>query len=122
MPARSRRAGNWVDMLKATANAAPSVCIVRHNYYPDTHVRRDAEALAGAGYDVSVISLRRPNQPAREMLNGVAVHRLPVQHYRGSVLRYVWEYSSFLILAFLMVSWLHLRKGFRVVEVDNMPD
>ena len=54
------------------------VCIVRHNYYPDTHVRRDAEALAQAGYDVSVVALRRPNQPARETLNGVDVHRMPV--------------------------------------------
>jgi glycosyltransferase involved in cell wall biosynthesis len=98
------------------------VCIVRHNYYPDTHVRRDAEALVQAGYDVSVIALRRPNQPARETLNGVDVHRMPVSHQRGSVLRYAWEYGAFAFLAFLQVTLLHLRKRFRIVEVDNMPD
>jgi glycosyltransferase involved in cell wall biosynthesis len=98
------------------------VCIVRHNYYPDTHVRRDAEALVQAGYDVSVIALRRPNQAARETLNGVDVHRMPVEHRRGSVLRYAWEYAAFAVLAFLHVTLLHLRKRFRIVEVDNMPD
>jgi glycosyltransferase involved in cell wall biosynthesis len=99
-----------------------AICIVRHNYYPDTHVRRDAEALVLAGYDVSVIALRRPGQPAQEVLNGVEVRRLPVEHIRGSALRYAWEYSAFALLAFLTVTWLHLRKRFRIVEVDNMPD
>lgn len=101
---------------------APAVCIVRHNYYPDSHVRRDAEALAGAGFAVSVVALRREGQPARERLDGVDVHRLPVRHRRGTPLRYLWEYSVFALLAFLRVGWLHLRRRFAVVEVDNMPD
>jgi glycosyltransferase involved in cell wall biosynthesis len=103
-------------------SSQPAVCIVRHNYYPDGHVRRDAETLAHAGYDVSVVSLRRPGQPSHEILNGVNIYRQPVQHVRGSVLRYAWEYLSFLVLAFLTVTALHLRKRFRIVEVDNMPD
>jgi glycosyltransferase involved in cell wall biosynthesis len=100
----------------------PAVCIVRHNYYPDTHVRRDAEVLAQAGYDVSVVCLRRNGQKSRELLNGVEVYRLPVEHHRGSIPRYLWEYLAFFALAFGMVALLHVRKSFRVVEVDNMPD
>lgn len=106
----------------AVGTRRPAVCIVRHNYYPDSHVRRDAEALVEAGYDVSVIALRKPNQPARETLDGVEIYRQPVQHVRGNALRYIWEYTSFLALAFLAVTRLHLKKRFRVVEVDNMPD
>jgi glycosyltransferase involved in cell wall biosynthesis len=106
----------------AKRNSNPSVCIIRHNYYPDSHVRRDAEALARTGHDVHVIALRRPGQAAREIVQGVTVHRLPVEHHRGTVLRYAWEYLSFACLAFLAVARLHLRKRFRVVEVDNMPD
>jgi len=105
-----------------SAERRPAVCIVRHNYYPDSHVRRDAEALAAAGYDVSVIALRKPEQPARETLNGVEIHRLPVEHRRGSALRYAWEYLSFAFLAFWRLTRLHLQRRFRVVEVDNMPD
>ncbi len=104
------------------ARRRPAVCIVRHNYYPDSHVRRDAEALAEAGYDVSVVALRRPGQAPRETINGVRVYRLPVAHRRGSVLRYAWEYGAFTTLATLTVAALHLRRRFAVVEIDNMPD
>jgi glycosyltransferase involved in cell wall biosynthesis len=107
---------------RPTDDERPRVCIVRHNYYPDSHVRRDAEALVESGCDVTVIALRRPGQAATDELNGVRVHRLPVQHRRGTALRYAWEYSAFAFLALLLVSRLHLRKRFRVVEVDNMPD
>ncbi|MDP9352483.1 MAG: glycosyltransferase, partial [Chloroflexota bacterium] len=58
----------------------------------------------------------------RETVNGVDVHRLPVEHRRGSALRYAWEYLAFALLAFLKVTQLHLRKRLQVVEVDNMPD
>jgi glycosyltransferase involved in cell wall biosynthesis len=95
---------------------------VRHNYYPNGHIRRNAEDLARAGYDVSVVVLRRAGQPARESMNGVEIYRLPVEHVRGSVLRYLWEYGLFFLLASLTVAALHLRKSFRVVEVNNMPD
>src|SRR5436309_57195 len=100
----------------------PSVCIIRHDYYPDGHVSRDAEALVESGYDVSVIALRRPTEVRRETLDGVSVFRLPVEHRRGSFWRYVWEYALFFVLATITVTLLHVRKHFRVVEVDNMPD
>jgi len=105
----------------ANANR-PAACLVRHAPYPDLHVRRDAETLAQAGYDVTVVALRRPGEAASEILNGVHVRRLPVEHHRGGLLRYVWEYAAFFVLALLTVAVLHLRRRFRVVEVDNMPD
>ena len=52
-------------MRSNSAEGHPAVCIVRHNYYPDTHVRRDAEALARAGYAVHVVALRRGLKPVR---------------------------------------------------------
>jgi glycosyltransferase involved in cell wall biosynthesis len=100
----------------------PAVCIVSHSYYPDGHVRRDAETLIRSGYEVHVVVLRRAGQAARETLGGVQVHRLPIAHRRGSVLRYCWEYGGFLLLSFLTITRLHLRKRLRVVEIDNMPD
>jgi glycosyltransferase involved in cell wall biosynthesis len=109
---------------RAAGAGAPrgAVCIVRHAYYPDGHVRRDAETLAAAGYEVHVVALRRPGQAQRETLDGVAVHRMPVTHRRGGALRYAWEYAQFFVRAFATVSWLQLRRRLSVVEVDNMPD
>ena len=101
----------------------PAVCVVRHDAYPDdSHVRRDAEALVEAGYDVTVVALSRPGQAPRDSVNGVSVYRMPVSHRRGGILRYAWEYGVFFVLASLTLAWLHARKRFEVVEVDNMPD
>jgi glycosyltransferase involved in cell wall biosynthesis len=100
----------------------PAICIVRHNYYPDSHVRRDAEALTRAGYAVHVVALRRRGQAPREEIGGVTVHRLPVEHRRGNALRYAREYGSFAIRALFKVAALQRKLGFHAVEVDNMPD
>ncbi|HZO33356.1 MAG TPA: glycosyltransferase, partial [Chloroflexota bacterium] len=101
----------------------PAVCIVHHYYYPQHgHVRRDAEALAGAGYDVTVIALQQPGQARHERVNGIDVHRLPLAHRRGSILSYGLEYGRLIGMVFLLLTKLHLQKRFQVIEIDNMPD
>ena len=58
-------------------NGASNVCILRRDYYPESaHVRRDAETLTEAGYQVDVITLRRDGQPRWEEIDGVRVYRL----------------------------------------------
>jgi glycosyltransferase involved in cell wall biosynthesis len=53
------------------------VCMrVNNEYTNDPRVRREAEALAEAGYDVSVIADARSDQPEREVLAGVSVRRV----------------------------------------------
>lgn len=99
-----------------------SVCLIRLNYYPDTHVRRDATALTQAGYDVHVIAVRQPGEPWRDVVDGVNVYRMPVGHRRGGMLRYLWKYSAFFVLTMITLTLLHLRRRLRIVEIDNMPD
>src|SRR5919205_84611 len=92
----------------------PRVCYVRNSYYMyAAHLHRNVEALARAGFDVSVVTLRAPGQPAREsLMDGVELYRLPVGHHRGGLAAYAWEYLSFFVLAFFTVVWLHARKRF----------
>ncbi len=100
-----------------------NVCIIRHAYYPqETHVRRNAEALADNGESVSLICLRGNGEKPFEIISGVAVYRMPVEHHRKGVIRYIFEYIAFFMCAFWQVTLLELRLGFRVVEVDTMPD
>ena len=81
------------------------ICIIRHYYYPeDPRSRREAEALVEAGHEVDLLALRQAGEPAREVINGVNVRRLPVGHYRGSLLLYAYEYSAFFVLAFLVLA------------------
>ncbi|HST06301.1 MAG TPA: glycosyltransferase family 4 protein [Chloroflexia bacterium] len=99
------------------------ICLIRHYYYPeDPRSRREAEALAAAGHEVDILTLRHPGEPAHEVVNGVHVRRSPVEHYRGSLLRYAYEYSAFFVLAFLILTTRLFRRGYDVVQVNSLPD
>ncbi len=99
------------------------ICIVRHYYYPeDPRSRREAEALAAAGHDVDILTLRHPDEPAREVINGVNVRRLPVEHYRGSLPKYAYEYGAFFFLTFVVLTARLFRMRYDVVQVNSLPD
>ncbi len=99
------------------------VCIIRHAYYPqETHVRRNAEALVDHGELVSLICLRGKGEKTIENISGVSVYRMPVEHHREGAIRYIFEYFAFFICAFWQVTILELKTGFRIIEVDTMPD
>lgn len=99
------------------------VCVVRQYYYPlDIRVRREVEALLQAGYEVDVVCLRGRDESARETVGALTVHRLPLGHERGGAVSYLVRYSSFLLLASLVVAWLHLRRRYAVVQVHSLPD
>jgi glycosyltransferase involved in cell wall biosynthesis len=99
------------------------ICIVRHNYYPDeAHVRRDAEALVEHGYEVDIVCLRKKGQKRRESVRDVNIYRLPVEHHRRGIFRYLLEYSAFFGMVSLTLTWLSLKRRYRVVEVVSMPE
>ena len=98
--------------------------MVVHSDFPsDVRVAREVAAAAEAGFDVTVIALRRDGQPPREQIAGADVHRLPLSHKRGvSALHLAAEYLAFTLLATLRVAKLTLRRPFDVVQVHNPPD
>ena len=99
------------------------IAFVRMNYFPEeAHVRKNAEALMEAGYEVDVICLRDKGEPARDKFMGAKVHRLPLMHKRTSALRYVFEYAAFFLMASWLLFWLNLRRRFHMIEVYNVPD
>jgi glycosyltransferase involved in cell wall biosynthesis len=101
-----------------------NVCILLQNYYDDDiRVRRKAEALIGAGYQVDVIALRSDHSPASHyQLNGVNVYSLSLGKKRGSLLRYLFEYTAFFVLAFWKLGQLMRKKSYDMVDVNNLPD
>ncbi|MEN6571517.1 MAG: glycosyltransferase family 4 protein [Anaerolineaceae bacterium] len=106
---------------------AVAVCIIRQSIYPnDLLVRREAETLVQAGYETHVICLKRfptdPIQLKEEVINGVYVHHLPLKRIKTSNVRYIFDYLTFALLAGFKVTWLHFKKHFKVVQVNNMPD
>lgn len=99
------------------------ICLVRHGYYPgEARLERQTAALRSLGLDVDVICLKRRGTRSSETVDGVRVHRLPLEHRRSGVPRYLFEYVAFAGLAAVRLTRLHRRRVYAVVEVHTMPD
>jgi len=100
----------------------PRVLIVRQTDLYELPVRRQAEALTGAGYQVEVLIMRRPTRPRRVTVNGVSVTSLPASLPKHSKAAYVIGYAWFFTLATTTLATRSLRRRYRVVQVNTMPD
>jgi glycosyltransferase involved in cell wall biosynthesis len=99
------------------------IATIHYSQYPqDPRPRREAEALVDAGMPVDVICIRGAGQSAREVINGVTIHRLSLPKTRGGKLSYIMEYVAMFALASVKLSLLHMRYRFDIVHVHNMPD
>ena len=103
---------------------APAVLMIAYtNYEIDPRVIRAAEAAAEAGFSVDFLALRRAGQPAEEIVRGVRVIRLPQERYRSrSRVGYLLAYLEFFLRCFFTSTRLFLRRRYRVIHVNNMPD
>src|SRR5215470_12872606 len=98
--------------------------VLLFSYYPaDVRPRRAAEALVAEGMHVELICLRKsPEEPKREVFNGVHILRLPLRRHRGGAVTYLAQYSAFIASTFFILTVRSLRKRFDLVHVHNMPD
>lgn len=101
-----------------------TVCMIVQNHYDmDIRVRRKAEALVAAGYEVDVLALASAKDPKESYtLCGVNVYAMPLGKKRGSLLRYAFEYFAFLFWSFWKLSRLMGRRRYAVVDVNTLPD
>jgi glycosyltransferase involved in cell wall biosynthesis len=100
-----------------------SICLIVQAFYDhDVRVRRKADALVAAGYSVDVLALRPPNGKNEYTLNGVNVRTLSLGKQRGSLARYLFEYSAFFLWTLVMVPILMRRRRYAVIDVNTLPD
>jgi glycosyltransferase involved in cell wall biosynthesis len=101
-------------------------CILRQGNWYGPEIRREAEALAGAGFDVDVVIMRAADAarrgamkaPRREVVNGVTVIRLPVRQRSSTFL----NHGLFTLCAAGFLSIRHTRRRYAVVQANSMPD
>lgn len=99
------------------------ICVVRQYYFPlDPRVRREVDAVLGAGHEVDVVCLGRPGEPSLERSGRLTVRRVGIARKRAGILRYAWEYASFLVAAAAIVTRSHLRRRYDLIQVNSMPD
>jgi len=120
---------------------AGRILMLVENYFPqDTRVKNEADLLTNAGYQVSVIALRRKGQPRREIVNSIDVYRVPrlelfkktapVNVSRRALfglklrasLGYLVEYCYFTVACLLVTTYVFVSKGFDVIHAHNPPD
>jgi glycosyltransferase involved in cell wall biosynthesis len=99
------RARRRVAMIRTALEGSPRPAwtgpprvraVVHHAYPSDPRVRRESLTLRDAGLDVEVVCQRDPGQRRRELVEGLPVTRLDVEHVDRSALRGVLrEYFGF---------------------------
>jgi glycosyltransferase involved in cell wall biosynthesis len=101
------------------------IAIVTHSVFEeDPRIRREADALADAGWEVDVFSLRATPDtvPAPEHA-GVRMIVIDVGRNQGAGLgTYLREYASFFIRVAWTLTRAHRTRRYRVVEVASPPD
>lgn len=99
--------------------------LLENNPYPqDVRVRLEAQELAQAGYQISIICPKdsETTQPSRETLNGVAIYRYPPTPEINSFLGFAIEYSYALLIGFFYTLLVHFQRGFDIIHAHNPPD
>jgi glycosyltransferase involved in cell wall biosynthesis len=99
--------------------------MVVHGPYPvgEGRVANEARAALDAGWEVDVVAMRKPGEPTEEVIDGVAVYRLPLSHrWSGGAVAVAREYLGFTALATAKVAALMRRRRYAVVQVHNPPD
>ncbi len=111
-------------IVRANSLRGKRAAVVLYSYYAtDPRPRREAEALQLAGMEVDVVCLRQDaGEPSHERLGGVHIHRVPLKRRRAGKLTYAFQYFSFFVSAFLLLTWWRLRRRYDLVHVHNMPD
>lgn len=103
---------------------SPRLLMLLHGYFPDEpRVAAEARAALDAGFEVDVVALRRPGDEVEEVVAGIHLRRLPVEHRRGAgLLGTIREYASFALRASVEASRLARRRRYDVVQVHSPPD
>ena len=102
----------------------PPICMIVHAYYEeDPRVRREAESLVAAGWEVDVFGLQHEGEPSTATIDGVNLRRLPVRRHQGAGLPvYLAEYGIFLTRALFAATRAHRRRHYGMVQVHSLPD
>jgi len=101
------------------------VCMVAMASYPgDPRIRRQAEALEQAGYEVDILCRHSSSsiQPKVEKFGKVTAYRIMDAPRQESMLKYLMISSIFFIVAFFKIQPLHLKRRYSMIQAHNMPD
>lgn len=99
------------------------ICVIRRGYFPqDPRVNKEVKALLENGSNVDIIVLKKENQILIECSEKLNVYRIPIPYIKRSLLKYSFEYIYFFISAFILVNLLNIRKRYKYIQANSMPN
>jgi glycosyltransferase involved in cell wall biosynthesis len=102
-----------------------NICMISQSPYPfDPRVRRQAEKLTSAGFEVDVICMPHENEPEVEDFgNGVTAYRVIRKNPgKESMVKYLLISARFFFLSFIKLQKLNRKRKYMMIQVHNMPD
>jgi glycosyltransferase involved in cell wall biosynthesis len=116
--------------MEASRPSRGRVCVVRQYQVPlDARVYREVLSLADAGFEVDVICQQGDGERLVEDDQGptgergrIRYYRIPVRRRRTSTAVQFVEYLLFFLATAVLLTGLHLRRRYRLVQVNTVPD
>jgi len=103
--------------------AGKRAAMVTFSSYPDDpRPRRAVDALVREGTNVDLVCLGSANSPRHEILSGINVLRIGLEHHRGGKLAYVFNYAVFILISSAIFALRSLTSRYDLFYVHNMPD
>jgi glycosyltransferase involved in cell wall biosynthesis len=96
--------------------------VVFSTYPSDPRPRRAADALLKEGMTIDYICEGAKGFPSRERHGNLNITRIPIRHFRGSAVSYVYQYSVFILFSAAIFAWRTMRRRYDLIYVHNMPD
>lgn len=109
--------------MKVSRRKRVLMLLENNPYSQDIRVKREANALVKAGYHVSVICPKPPNDKAfvkKEV--GLHLYQYPSITLGNGFVGYIWEYSYAFLMMFLLSFVVWLRDGIDIIHAHNPPD
>jgi glycosyltransferase involved in cell wall biosynthesis len=85
-------------------------------------VRKQALALASNGYEVDIVCLKFDDEIKNEVYQDLRIHRIAVKQKRAGIMRYIYEYTTFFLLAMIKLTKLHIKRRYNFIQVNTLPD
>ncbi|MGD8306778.1 MAG: glycosyltransferase, partial [Ignavibacteria bacterium] len=99
------------------------ICMIAQASYPgDPRIRRQAEALEKAGFEVDILCRPSGAQKKVEKFSKVTAYRIINAPRQDSIVKWIYYSSLFFMMAFIKIQFLHVKRKYRVIQIHNMPD
>src|SRR5262249_52584969 len=120
----SSRTRRWSPLMNRRRNRPKRILVLTENVplTRDARARKQIEALARRGYDVTAVCRRDPGTRVFAESIGVRLHEFRLPPEMSGKISFFWEYSVALLSAFFLCMRAALHGRFDVMQIGNPPD